>query len=223
MQIARLFAGSGDVKLEFNYEDDSEEQKATWKSNPTTRVITIPRKKYYSETEVGIILHEAAHLRFTNEIRLKKKHVDCLNAFEDIRVNTKLIHTFRGAKKFIDEVISSSYWNIPFGVKFPKHIQYLLGISYLFYGHNEWFIVKDNEAREAILQTKMLLGEISESENTSSLNTFLEEHVYPIYEKLLPPKQQEDESETTNVADPKGKKKGEGGTSIYDFVDAKET
>jgi hypothetical protein len=88
-----------------------------WMADVTSKTIYYPSNKPLYQSDLGYLIHEAAHLRFTeisegydeSAKKILKKHGknpnqfhDLLNALEDIRVNKQIVKVYKGAKKYLD-------------------------------------------------------------------------------------------------------------------------
>ncbi len=89
-----------------------------WKVDMRERIIYYPTYSYLTEQDIGFLLHEAAHLRFTFATDAFQQQfkslcekagkdvsqlIDLLRAFEDVRVNAMLKAAYPGAARYLDE------------------------------------------------------------------------------------------------------------------------
>lgn len=126
-----------------------------WSADLDNRTIKYPDVKL-NDSDVGFLIHEASHLRFTkfdlgynNKVdQISKEHgkrsdqiFDLFNSLEDIRVDRKIVDVFPGAKKYLDYNNYSNYnricdiaWNEMYKPdaekKFPDNIKFCLGATF---------------------------------------------------------------------------------------------
>lgn len=94
--LAEMVTEGTDVKIRFG---DS------WQYNTKEKVLTIPHYKEYYNSEVGVILHEVGHSRFTtsHHFQSRAEH-ELINALEDRRIEDKMEEVYGGAWKYFDDM-----------------------------------------------------------------------------------------------------------------------
>ena len=95
-----------------------------WCANIENKEIRYPENISLYQSDLGFLIHEASHLRFTwlDEGFYKKvidivhtngkngeQFFDLFNALEDVRINYKICEVFLGAKKYLDYTYSTNH------------------------------------------------------------------------------------------------------------------
>ncbi len=91
-------------------------KESGWKVNPKDKIIYYPEWSAFDETDFGTLIHEVAHLRFSQynssfkedfekmaglaKEKSKKQIWELVNALEDIRIETKMCKLYAGAKDY---------------------------------------------------------------------------------------------------------------------------
>ena len=99
--------------------------KETWACNILKKEIYYPRGTMLIESDIGYIIHEAGHIRFTTfDENMTKKELDKLkkkykknttqvfhlfNALEDVRIENEMLNLYRGAKYYLDNNTWEAY------------------------------------------------------------------------------------------------------------------
>lgn len=114
--IANLISGRVGVYFVESY------FSSVWKADVEKKIIYYPSTILYNEEDLGCLIHEAGHIRFStvpvNSQKLEalsqtwKKPAQqiwyLINALEDIRIETKMKDTYPGAKKYLDKLNQNS-------------------------------------------------------------------------------------------------------------------
>ena len=101
-----------------------------WRANTKDFVIEYPDKFYYTEGDLGLLIHESAHLRFSKLfnkeefLKLNKDWYDgekkieqifnLVNSLEDTRVETKIQEIYRGADYYIAQAREEQREQFPY-------------------------------------------------------------------------------------------------------------
>lgn len=114
--IANLISKSINVKCVQNEHDGD----IVWKANPVKKIIYYPKDTYYTNADLGYLIHEVGHLRFSQPITMiesgeHKKFLEwvekfgksaeqifhLVNALEDVRIEEKMKNIYPGAAKYL--------------------------------------------------------------------------------------------------------------------------
>uniref|UniRef100_A0A6M3LME8 Putative cobalamin biosynthesis domain contining protein n=1 Tax=viral metagenome TaxID=1070528 RepID=A0A6M3LME8_9ZZZZ len=112
--LANLISRATNVKCIQN------EDNNRWRANPVKKIIYYPKNTHYVDTDLGYLIHEVGHIRFSKAIPyLESGHnkkfakwiekfgkaveqiFALINAFEDIRVDEKMKSIYKGAEKYL--------------------------------------------------------------------------------------------------------------------------
>ncbi len=95
-----------------------------WCADVKNKIIEYPIQMEYTESDMGLLIHEAAHLRFTTPFEREefqeRAHIaglrvdvsqvfDLLNALEDTRIEKKILTIYPGAKYYL-KVMQNETW-----------------------------------------------------------------------------------------------------------------
>ena len=76
-----------------------------WSWNGSTNTLNIPNAQQYADEEVGIVLHEVGHSRFTTSHKLKSQSEhELVNAMEDGRIEDCMEGVYSGAGRFFKKM-----------------------------------------------------------------------------------------------------------------------
>ncbi len=97
-----------------------------WSADIQRNVINYPYKRYYTDGDLGLLIHESAHLRFTTKWEPEDFERACksfgsvpknasqvsylLNALEDIRIEARIQEIYPGAWYYLNEM-NEETWN----------------------------------------------------------------------------------------------------------------
>lgn len=97
----------------------------TWMSNVDANIIYYPYKGWYTDADIGFLIHEASHIRFSTISHQMmpefKEWVEktgkvgeqiwtLVNSLEDIRIESEICKVYSGARHFLD-LSSEQSWN----------------------------------------------------------------------------------------------------------------
>lgn len=114
-----------------------------WQADIKNNVIYYPHKRYYSEADLGLLIHESAHLRFTTkwdeqdfeeackveggEPKNGKQVFALMNALEDIRIEKQICDVYPGAEYYLNEM-RESMWNNGYYYREDKRLWAMYGV-----------------------------------------------------------------------------------------------
>src|SRR3990167_6670555 len=202
-----IIAGMISDKVGITYFQDS---SPSWCANVSENTIQYPRKMHYSEGDLGLLIHEAAHLRFTDPLdesqfkdlcsvdektyKNSNQVFNLINALEDIRIERKIVEVYPGAEYYLnimrEEVIAETRYLSSYGMKNKPSLPMTYAAYMAYEAINPEFAeemlelvgyAENKKLIEAIDKTKEAVHKVPQTESIHALMELMADDIMPYY------------------------------------------